>query len=48
LREEHRLRVFEKRILRRIFGTKMGRTGSCRKLHNDEFHSCILPLVLLG
>ena len=36
LREEHRLRVFENRVLRRIFGPKMdGVTGEWRKLHND-------------
>jgi hypothetical protein len=37
LREEHRLRVFEKRVLRRIFGPKRGKvTGEWRKLHNEE------------
>jgi hypothetical protein len=37
LREEHRLRVFENRILRRIFGPKRDeRTGEWRKLHNEE------------
>jgi hypothetical protein len=39
LREENRLRVFEKRMLRRIFGPKMEEDGSWRKLHNDELHS---------
>jgi hypothetical protein len=39
LREEHRLRVFEKRVLRRIFGPKREEDGSWRKLHNDELHS---------
>ena len=35
LREEHRLRVFENRALRRIFGLKRdGVTGEWRKLHN--------------
>jgi hypothetical protein len=38
LREEHRLRVFENRVLRRIFGPKREEDGSWRKLHNDEFH----------
>jgi hypothetical protein len=33
LREEHRLRVFESRVLRRIFGPK---TGGWRKLHIKE------------
>ena len=37
LREEHRLRVFENRVLRRIFGPKGdGVTGEWRKLHNEE------------
>jgi hypothetical protein len=40
LREEHRLRVFENRVLRRIFGPKRGEiTGSWRKLHNEELHN---------
>jgi hypothetical protein len=40
LREEHRLRVFENRILRRIFGPKRDIvTGGWRKLHNEELHS---------
>jgi hypothetical protein len=39
LGEEHRLRVFEKRVLRRIFGPKREEDESLRKVHNDEFHS---------
>jgi hypothetical protein len=39
LGEEHRLRVFENRVLRKIFGTKREEDGSCGKLHNDELHS---------
>jgi hypothetical protein len=36
LREECRLRVFEKRVLRTIFGPKVGEvTGEWRKLHNE-------------
>jgi hypothetical protein len=35
LREEHRLRVFENSVLKRIFGPKRG----CRKLHNEELHN---------
>jgi hypothetical protein len=39
LREEHRLRVFENRVLRRKFGPKREEDGSWRKLQNDELHS---------
>jgi hypothetical protein len=39
LREEHRLRVFENKMLRRIFGPKRdGVTGGWRKLRNEELH----------
>jgi hypothetical protein len=39
LREEHRLRVFENRVLRRIFGQRKGEvTEGWRKLHNEELH----------
>jgi hypothetical protein len=37
LREEHRLRVFENRVLRRIFGRKRDEVaGEWRKLNNEE------------
>jgi len=37
LREERRLRVFENRVLRRVFGPKKDEvTGEWRKLHNEE------------
>jgi hypothetical protein len=39
LREEHRLNVFENRVLRRIFGPKRDEvTGEWRKLHKEELH----------
>jgi hypothetical protein len=39
LRKEHRLRVFENRVLRRIFGPKrVDVTGGWRKLHNEDLH----------
>jgi hypothetical protein len=40
LREGHGLRVFENRVLNRIFGpTRKEVTGGCRKLHNEELHN---------
>jgi hypothetical protein len=39
LGEEHGLRVFENRVLRRIFGPKREEDGSWKKFHNDELHS---------
>ena len=39
LREESRLRVFENRILRRIFGPKRDENGEWRRHHNEELHS---------
>ena len=39
LREECRLRVFENRGLRRIFGPKRDENGEWRSLHNEELHS---------
>jgi hypothetical protein len=40
VREEHKLRVFENRVLRRIIGPKGdGVTGWWRKLHNEDLHN---------
>jgi hypothetical protein len=39
LREEHRLRDIQNRVLRKIFGSKKEEDGSWRKLHNDELHN---------
>ena len=36
LREESRLRVFENRILKQIFGTKRDQIGGWRRLQNEE------------
>jgi len=39
LREERRLRVFENRVLRRVFGPKRDEvTGKWRKLHKEELN----------
>ena len=46
LREKRRLRVFENRVLRKIFGpTKDEDTGEWRKLHNEELNDLYLPII---
>jgi hypothetical protein len=48
LKEEHRLRVFENRELRRIFGPKRNEvTGGWRKLHNEELHDLYSSLSII-
>jgi hypothetical protein len=40
LRKEQRLRVFENRVLRRIFGPKREEVvGGWRRLHNEKLHN---------
>jgi hypothetical protein len=40
LRKGHRLRVFENRVLRKMFGLKRNKvTGEWKKLHNEELHN---------
>jgi hypothetical protein len=46
LREEHRLRVFENRVLR-IYGPKMEEEGLWKILHNDELHSLYSSLDIV-
>jgi hypothetical protein len=48
LRAKHRLRVFEKRVLRRIFGPKREEvTRSCRKLRKEELcNLCSSPSII--
>jgi hypothetical protein len=46
LREEHRLRVFENRVLRRIFGPKRDEVSEdWRKLHNLYFSSSVIRMI---
>jgi hypothetical protein len=48
LREEHRLREFENRVLRRIFGPKRDDvTGGWRKLHNEALHNLYSSLIII-
>jgi hypothetical protein len=48
LREEHRLRVFENRVLRRLFGLKRGEvTEGLRKLHSEDLrHMYSSPSIM--
>jgi hypothetical protein len=48
LREEHRLKVFENRVLRRIFGPKRYEVmGAWRKLHIGELHNLYSSLDII-
>ena len=48
LREEHKLRVFENKVLRKIFGGKRDEiTGKWKKLHSTELHALYsLPNII--
>jgi len=49
MEEERRLRVFEKWVMRRIFGPKMGKaTGTWRKLHNEELNDLYSSSNIIG
>jgi hypothetical protein len=49
VREERRLRVFENRVLRRVFGSKRDEvTGEWRKLHNEELNNLYPYTILCG
>jgi hypothetical protein len=48
LRDEHRLRALENRVLRKIFGPKRDEvTGEWRKLHNEELRDLYSPLSII-
>jgi hypothetical protein len=48
VREEQRLRVFENRVLRRVFGPKRDEvTGEWRKLYNEELHDLYSSLSII-
>jgi hypothetical protein len=48
LREEHRLKMFEIRVLRRIFGRKKeGVAGGWRRLHNEKHHNVYSSPILV-
>jgi hypothetical protein len=49
LTEEYRLRVFESRVLRRIFGPKKDEvTGEWRKLHNEVLRGLYSSPIIIG
>jgi hypothetical protein len=49
LKEEHTLRVFENRMLRRIFGPRRDEMiGGWRKLHNEELHDFYSSPNIIG
>ena len=48
LREERRLRVFENRVLRRIFGSRRDEVrGEWRKLHNEELNDLYCSHIIV-
>jgi hypothetical protein len=48
LRQEHRLKVFENSVLKRIFGPRKGEvTGGWRKLHNEELRDLYSSLSII-
>jgi hypothetical protein len=48
LREEHRLKVFENRVLRGMFGPNRDEvTGGFRKLHNEKLHNLYSSPIII-
>jgi hypothetical protein len=48
VREEHRLRVLEDRMLRIFRPTREEVVGGWRRLHNEELHNLCTSPILLG
>jgi hypothetical protein len=45
--EEHRLKVFQNRVLRNIFGPRRDKvTGDWRRLHNEELCNLYAPNII--
>jgi len=48
LREEYRLRVFEKRMLRKIFGSRRDKVRQeWRRLHNEELNDLYASVIII-
>jgi len=47
MREECRVRVFENRMLRTVFGPKRDKVREWRKLHNEEFNDIYSSLNII-
>jgi hypothetical protein len=46
LKENHRLRIFENRVLEKIFGPKWDEvTGEWRRLHNEDIYEILLNII---
>jgi hypothetical protein len=48
LREEHKLTVFENRVLEKLLWPKKEATGDWRKLHNEELHDLYWSQNIIG
>jgi hypothetical protein len=46
LKENHRLRIFENRVMRKIFGPKWDEvTREWRRLHNEDLYEILLNII---
>jgi hypothetical protein len=49
LREGHRMRVYENRVLKRIFGPKREEmVGGWKRLHNEDYHNLYASPIIIG